>query len=57
VDMKTTYEQLSDEIKGELNIMMDEIPRIKEYANECLNDVAVTYGTVRKGFDNELNWS
>jgi hypothetical protein len=56
LNIETTYEQLSDEKMEELDIVMNEIPRIKEYANECLKDVAMTYGTVRKGFDNELNW-
>jgi hypothetical protein len=56
LNIETKYDELSDEKKTELELLADEIPRIKEYANECLNDVATTYGTVRKGFDNELNW-
>jgi hypothetical protein len=56
MNVEIVYELLSDEKKSEMNILVDEIPHIIKYANECFNDVATTYGTVRKGFDNELRW-
>jgi len=56
LNIETKYDELSDEKKTELDILADEIPRIKEYANECLKDVSMTYGTVSKGFNNDLNW-
>jgi hypothetical protein len=57
VNMILAYELSSDETKAELDIIMDEIPRIIEYANECLHDVSKTYGTVKKYFGDELRWS
>ena len=57
LNMETTYELSGDETKAEFDIIMDEMPRIKEYANECLQDLSNTYGTVRKRFDDELRWS
>jgi hypothetical protein len=57
VNMDTTYELSSDEKKAEFNSLVEEIPRIKDYANECLSDVSTAYGTVRKRFDDELRFS
>lgn len=54
VNMVATYELSGDERQAELNMIIDEIPRIKEYANECLNDISKTYGTVKKYFNDKL---
>jgi hypothetical protein len=43
--------------RAEFNSLIEEIPRIKDYANECLSDVSTAYGTVRKRFDDELRFS
>lgn len=56
LNMETKYYQISDEKNTELNTLMGEIPRIIEYANECLNDVASTYGTVKNRFREDLTW-
>jgi len=56
-NMETSYELLSDESIIEFDTIMGEIPRIRDYANECLHDVSKTYGTVRKIFNNKFKLS
>jgi hypothetical protein len=56
-NMETTYDLLSYEKNAEINKLIQEIPEIIKYANECLNQVTMTYGTVRKYFCNKLRFS
>ena len=52
----TTYDIASEDEKKIISLIPDEIKNIIKYANECFEDVSITYGTIKKGLDNELNF-
>ena len=48
-------EYLTTSPSSECNLdILDEIPRIREYANECLHDISYTYGSVLLHFTDRL---
>lgn len=52
----TTYDTASEEDKRVISLIPNEIKNIINYANECLEDVSMTYGTITKRLDNEVNF-
>jgi len=57
INMENTYELSDTDTKVELNAIINEILQIQKYANECLRDVAKTYGVTPKHFYSDLQWS
>lgn len=53
----TTYNRLSEDDKRDILLIPSEIKNIINYANECLQDVSTTYGTIQKRLDNQLNFT